>query len=477
LGLSGGPIDWCVSLVKFCDPRNEVIVLTEVAVDAGLTAERVPPASGPVVVHRGASDPGLTLPKIAIPTVCIWFGSLAVWLAATAVVLSDLSRWWLLVTIPAHALVTYAMFTVLHDSIHYSVGRPKWVSEFFGRLSMPFVALWTTYPVMRYVHIEHHRNTNEDPLSDPDAWAHAGPYWQLPFRWMTLDAWYSRFYLPRTRRRPRKEIVGLLINEALLVALLSALVGCGYGWDLLLVYLIPQRLALGVLAWWFDWLPHHGLSATAKIDTFRASRVRVGWERLMNPLMLYQNYHVVHHVYPRIPFYLWVTAWYRTEDDYLDRAVPIHTAWGRQLTHSEYRAWRQTARSQRANGQTGVGTVGEGSMRGQEELTGRPTQSEPEFADDAAVMLSTVVLRRGAVTEQTTAVGDESLLEAALRAGIDAPYSCIDGGCGVCRAKLLLGDVHVEQTDGLSASDVAEGWILTCQSRPATDVVHIAYDR
>jgi ferredoxin len=95
-------------------------------------------------------------------------------------------------------------------------------------------------------------------------------------------------------------------------------------------------------------------------------------------------------------------------------------------------------------------------MRGQEELTGRPTQSEPEFADDAAVML---------------------LLEAALRAGIDAPYSCIDGGCGVCRAKLLLGDVHVEQTDGLSASDVAEGWILTCQSRPATDVVHIAYDR
>jgi ferredoxin len=81
------------------------------------------------------------------------------------------------------------------------------------------------------------------------------------------------------------------------------------------------------------------------------------------------------------------------------------------------------------------------------------------------------------VLEQTTTVGDESLLEAALRAGIDAPYSCISGGCGACKAKLLIGDVHIEQNDGLSADNVAEGWILTCQSRPTTDIVNIEYDR
>ncbi len=160
--------------------------------------------------------------------------------------------------------------------------------------------------------------------------------------------------------RPRKHVLGLLINEALVVVLLTALVGCGHGWELLLIYLIPQRLALGILAWSFDWLPHHGLGATAKIDTFRASRVRVGWEPLMNPLTFYQNYHVVHHVNPRIPFYLWVKAWNKTGADYLDRAVPIRTAWGRQLTHSEYRAWRKTSCSRRAGGQTGAGNVGRG---------------------------------------------------------------------------------------------------------------------
>jgi fatty acid desaturase len=326
--------------VRFGKARKEVIFLTKVTaldVDAGLT-------------RRGVAAPGLRPPTIAIPTVLVWFGSLLLWVAASAVVLSDLSRWWLVVTIPAHALVTYAMFTVLHDSIHYAVGRSRWVSELFGRLSMPFVGLWATYPVMRYIHLEHHRNTNEDPICDPDAWTHTGPHWQLPFRWLTIDAWYSRFCLPRMRGRPRREIAGLMVNEILLVALLSVLVGCNYGWQLLLIYLIPQRIGVAILAWWFDWLPHHGLGVTAKIDTFRASRVRVGWERLMNPLMFCHNYHVVHHIHPRIPFYLWAQAWKKGELDYLGRGVPISTAWGRELTPSEYFARRKTDGRGRADG-------------------------------------------------------------------------------------------------------------------------------
>jgi fatty acid desaturase len=284
----------------------------------------------------------MPMPTIAIPTVLIWFASLMIWIAATALALSDLPAWRLAVTIPAHVLATYAMFTVLHDAIHYAVGRRRWVSELFGRLSAPFVALYVTYPVIRYIHYEHHRNTNEDPRSDPDAWAHAGPRWLLPLRWLTIDAWYIRFCLPRMHRRPRKHRVGVLINVALFMLLVGTLLVSGHGWHFLVIYVIPQRLALGILAWWFDWLPHHDLGVTSKTDAWRASRVRVGWERLMNPLMFYQNYHVVHHLHPRIPFYLWFRAWQKTETDYLDRDVPISTAWGRTLTPSAYREWRTT---------------------------------------------------------------------------------------------------------------------------------------
>jgi ferredoxin-NADP reductase len=57
--------------------------------------------------------------------------------------------------------------------------------------------------------------------------------------------------------------------------------------------------------------------------------------------MLYQNYHLMHHLHPVIPFYRYIRAWNTNREVYLKRSVPIATAWGRELSASEYRAWRQ----------------------------------------------------------------------------------------------------------------------------------------
>lgn len=404
-------------------------------------------------------EPCPALPKVAIPTLLVWLGSVAVWVAATVVVLSDVPRWWLVATVPAHTFAAYSMFTVVHDAVHHAVGRAKWISELFGRLSLPFVASWTTLPALRYIHLEHHRNTNEDIDSDPDAWAHSGPRWQLPLRWLTIDAWYSRFYLRRIRHRPGAEIVGLVINETILLATLAAAVSLGYWWELLIICLIPQRIGLALLAWWFDWLPHHDLAGTAKTDPYRASRSRVGWERLMTPLMFCQNYHVVHHIHPRIPFYRWAKAWRAREADYLDRAVPISTAWGREFTVAEYRAWRASA----------------GPNRSVDRQIDFRAYAGTGARTDIRQPRSTVVVTRDAVTELVPSLGEESLLETVLRAGIDVPYACLAGACTTCKAKLLCGDVSMDQNYGLSVGEVADGWILTCQSWPTTEVVEIEF--
>jgi ferredoxin-NADP reductase len=94
------------------------------------------------------------------------------------------------------------------------------------------------------------------------------------------------------------------------------------------------------ITWWFGWLPHHDLNTTAAANNFRTTRTRVGLEWLLTPLMLYQNYHSVHHLHPSIPFYRYIDAWKRNEQVYLDRKVPLATVWGRELSASEYRAWR-----------------------------------------------------------------------------------------------------------------------------------------
>ncbi|WP_328810526.1 fatty acid desaturase [Rhodococcus sp. NBC_00294] len=292
-------------------------------------------------VRNGVPDPGISLPRVAVPTAVLWAVSFAMWLTATAIVLSSASRWWLLLTIPIHAFVTFSMFTVLHESVHHAAGRLGWVNDLLGRVSLPFVTVWGSFPMVKFIHIEHHRNTNEDVHSDPDAWTEHGPWWQLPFRWMAIDLWYARFYSGRFAQRPRRERIGIMVNLATVVALVAVVLLTGHGWEFALIYLIPQRLGLAVLAWWFDWLPHHDLGVTARTDRFRATRVRVGWERVVTPLMFYQNYHLVHHIHPTIPFYRYVNAWNNTRDDYLTRNVPISTAWGTELTASEYRAWRE----------------------------------------------------------------------------------------------------------------------------------------
>jgi ferredoxin-NADP reductase/fatty acid desaturase len=292
-------------------------------------------------IRRGVPNPRVPMPAVALPTLGLFFGALALWVGATWLVLADLGLWWLLLTIPVHAVVTFVMFTVLHETAHLAGGRLRWVNEVLGRLSIVFVAAWASFPVLRFVHIEHHRNTNEDRFADPDAWSELGPSWALPLRWMTQDLYYFWFYSPLIARRPRAEVAEQIGVLAAVAATFATMIVTGHGWELLVIYVIPQRLGIGLLAWWFDWLPHHELEATASSNRFQATRVRVGWERVMNPLMLYQNYHLVHHIHPTIPFYRYVQAWRRAESDYLDRGAPISTAWGSELSPAEYRAWRQ----------------------------------------------------------------------------------------------------------------------------------------
>lgn len=66
---------------------------------------------------------------------------------------------------------------------------------------------------------------------------------------------------------------------------------------------------------------------------------------------------------------------------------------------------------------------------------------------------------------------DESILEAALRAGLNLPHSCKGGHCSSCRARLLEGRTHypLGHPPGITAAEVAQGYVLLCQARPASN--------
>lgn len=82
-----------------------------------------------------------------------------------------------------------------------------------------------------------------------------------------------------------------------------------------------------------------------------------------------------------------------------------------------------------------------------------------------------LTVRRSLALAQTEVAAGATLLESALAAGVDMPFSCTMGGCGACKMKLTDGAVTMEEPNCLTAAERADGMILTCVARPNSAVV------
>ena len=109
--------------------------------------------------------------------------------------------------------------------------------------------------------------------------------------------------------------------------------------------------------------------------------------------------------------------------------------------------------------------------------------------DDGTEPKRVVVVDEGAPPEATVTVNldgrttvipmpsrQESVLDATLRMRPDAPFSCTNGVCGTCRARLVSGEVTMDRNYALEPEEVAAGVVLACQSHPVTPEVSLDYD-
>lgn len=85
----------------------------------------------------------------------------------------------------------------------------------------------------------------------------------------------------------------------------------------------------------------------------------------------------------------------------------------------------------------------------------------------------TVHLRGETITIQ---VADQTILDTLLDQGYDAPYSCHSGACATCMAKVTQGKVEMDACFALNDQEIANGYVLSCQSHPTTSTVEITYD-
>ncbi|MCX2722769.1 2Fe-2S iron-sulfur cluster-binding protein [Roseibium salinum] len=107
---------------------------------------------------------------------------------------------------------------------------------------------------------------------------------------------------------------------------------------------------------------------------------------------------------------------------------------------------------------------------------GRLPQRERSPAADPRAKEADLKLTHDGTTREIHMEAGETILEAAHRHDIDAPYSCCAGVCSTCRGRLLEGEVEMAANHALEDDEIRNGFILTCQSRPLTKRLVVTYD-
>jgi ring-1,2-phenylacetyl-CoA epoxidase subunit PaaE len=86
------------------------------------------------------------------------------------------------------------------------------------------------------------------------------------------------------------------------------------------------------------------------------------------------------------------------------------------------------------------------------------------------------VLMDGRHRTFTMRMNDDTVLNAAARAGLELPFSCRAGVCSTCRTKVISGEVEMAQNYALEDWELEQGYVLACQSRVKTPTLELDYD-
>lgn len=217
---------------------------------------------------------------------------------------------------------TYASFTVLHEAGHGNIFSSqsdfKFMEPLIGWLAcLPL--LFFPYRIFKTIHDRHHAFTNNPDL-DPDYYGEINSWWQALGHSALIP--YKYYQMCMQVSKSDSNMRSLLINTALYFGLMmvSFLIVAivGYGFELFVYVLFPALLCLMIITLFFDYIPHQ---PHRSLDRYRNTRAFGG--AVLNVLMLGQNYHLMHHMFPRVPWYRYRALFLKMKPDLINHGAAL----------------------------------------------------------------------------------------------------------------------------------------------------------
>lgn len=234
--------------------------------------------------------------------------------------------------------LAYVGFTIVHDAGHGSIIQGgcvlKPIENIMGWISaVPLLLL--PYSMFKHIHDRHHAYTN-DPERDPDHFSFGKKWYQVVLNCLFIPFQYHIMALTTLRHDPcfNRTYLTSLFYFSVIGSLIALLTINGFGKEIVYLLLIPNIFAVIMLALLFDYLPHHPHKSLA-----RYHNSRIYPSKWLNFLLLGQNYHLIHHLYPKVPWYLYRKVYLLTRPDLISKNAPIEDIYGKvrpRFLHSPY---------------------------------------------------------------------------------------------------------------------------------------------
>lgn len=239
-------------------------------------------------------------------------GTLALWLAT-----------------PLVAVLTYLSYTILHESAHGSISgsqrQMRWLNELLG-----YAAAWILMMPLtahRHEHLAHHRHTN-DPDDDPDFHVSEIRRSLLKACTGTLRIYVEqyRYYLGhRWQRGPARQNVNLCLEVAAIFVPRLALLAAGFGTEVVCLFVLGWLAGVILTLYLFAYLVHRPHEAVGRYVDTSTVIAPTPFNGIVTWLWVFQNYHAIHHLFPRVPCYHYPRLFADIEGIMVEKGAPIYT--------------------------------------------------------------------------------------------------------------------------------------------------------
>ncbi|MBA4285030.1 MAG: hypothetical protein C0434_05815 [Xanthomonadaceae bacterium] len=270
------------------------------------------------ITHDPHYDDVMRMHKYDVVQILLTSASLATFGLSCYGYLVDAIPGWLAVAF--NIVAVFLAFTPMHDGSHRSVSSDSFVNDLLGTLAGQILLPGMNMPAFRAIHMDHHRYVGQEGR-DPDAGLVDVPKWAgISYLMFTDIHWLFWFFKNGRAHWSPKIKMYVYVMMATVIGLHALFLASPYWAEFLLLYVVPQRLGLGLVAYTFAHIQHpHGMSwekqpFQSTVHIFETSPLR--------GLMFGQENHHIHHLLPHLPWYRYRRVWDLANGVLRKQAIP-----------------------------------------------------------------------------------------------------------------------------------------------------------